>query len=265
MSAMTEPVALVLDHVELLDNQECLDAVAELALQLPAGSQLALASRARRRCRWRGCARQGQWWRSGPATWPWTRARRGRCWRGPVSGSPTRARRRALERTEGWPVGLYLAALALKAGRPGHAGCGAVGSPGTTGSWPTTCGRSCWSRLSAGAGVVPDPDGGARPDVRAAVRRGPGRRPGRPRPGVAGGSNLLLVAAGPPPRVVPLPPPVPRAAPAPSCERREPELVPELHRAGGRLVRGQRPAGDWPSTTPRPPATPTGSPGWCWS
>ena len=38
--AMTEPVAVVLDHLELLDNRECLDAVAELAVRLPAGSQL---------------------------------------------------------------------------------------------------------------------------------------------------------------------------------------------------------------------------------
>ena len=45
-------------------------------------------------------------------------------------------------RTEGWPVGLYLAALALKAGGRQHEA--GSGSPGTTGSWPTTCGRSCW-------------------------------------------------------------------------------------------------------------------------
>ena len=45
ISAMTAPVAVVLDHLELLDNQECLDAVAELAVRLPEGSQLVLASR----------------------------------------------------------------------------------------------------------------------------------------------------------------------------------------------------------------------------
>ena len=53
MSAMTEPVALVLDHVELVSNQDCRDA-AELALHLPAGSQLAVATRSAPRCRWRG-------------------------------------------------------------------------------------------------------------------------------------------------------------------------------------------------------------------
>ena len=47
MAAMTQPVALVLDHVELLASQQSLDAVAELAAQLPAGTQLLVASRAR--------------------------------------------------------------------------------------------------------------------------------------------------------------------------------------------------------------------------
>jgi ATP/maltotriose-dependent transcriptional regulator MalT len=36
---------LVLDHVEQVSNQECRDAVAELALHLPVESQLAIATR----------------------------------------------------------------------------------------------------------------------------------------------------------------------------------------------------------------------------
>ncbi|MET0490550.1 MAG: LuxR family transcriptional regulator, partial [Acidimicrobiales bacterium] len=47
MAAMTGPVAVVLDHLEVLENQACLDLVAELAAQLPAGSQLLVASRSR--------------------------------------------------------------------------------------------------------------------------------------------------------------------------------------------------------------------------
>ena len=43
MSAMKEPVVLVLDHVEALENHECLDTIAELALHLPDGARLALA------------------------------------------------------------------------------------------------------------------------------------------------------------------------------------------------------------------------------
>ena len=47
MAAMTQPVALVLDHAELLTSQQALDVVAGLAAQLPTGAQLLLASRAR--------------------------------------------------------------------------------------------------------------------------------------------------------------------------------------------------------------------------
>ena len=45
MSRMKEPVHLVLDHVESLQNDECLDTIAELALHLPTGSRLALGTR----------------------------------------------------------------------------------------------------------------------------------------------------------------------------------------------------------------------------
>jgi len=47
LSSMAWPVAVVLDNLEQLANQDCLDAVAEVALRLPDGSQLAMASRAR--------------------------------------------------------------------------------------------------------------------------------------------------------------------------------------------------------------------------
>jgi LuxR family maltose regulon positive regulatory protein len=122
ISLMREPVALVLDHVELLENRECLDAVAEPALGLPAGSQLALASR------------------HTPAL--------------PVA--LLRGRGRVVEvgvaelvgRTEGWPVGLYLAALALKASGDHNTMAGSTmagsRSPGTIGSSPTICTRSFW-------------------------------------------------------------------------------------------------------------------------
>jgi ATP/maltotriose-dependent transcriptional regulator MalT len=55
--AMTEPVTVVLDQLESLENRVCLDALAELALGLPAGSQLLLGSRP---CRWPCC---------GPRAW----------------------------------------------------------------------------------------------------------------------------------------------------------------------------------------------------
>ena len=118
MSAMTEPVALILDHVELVSNHECRDAVAELALHLPAGSQLAIASR-------------------GAPPLPMARLRVAgsvvEIGAGDLAMDASEARGlldavgvgladadqgQLIERTEGWPVGLYLAALAINAGGP---------------------------------------------------------------------------------------------------------------------------------------------------
>jgi LuxR family transcriptional regulator, maltose regulon positive regulatory protein len=118
MSGMTEPVALVLDHVEQVSNQECRDAVAELALHLPAGSQLAIATRD-----------------APPLPMARLRAAREVVEVGVDDLAMDAAEARVLveavgvrlgdddhdqltERTEGWPVGLYLAALAIKAGGP---------------------------------------------------------------------------------------------------------------------------------------------------
>ena len=116
-----------------------------------------------------------------------------------------------LDRTEGWAVGLKLAALTLR-GSTDPAGRAAAGPR-----------RPTHSRLPLGGGAgstvgrlagVPDPDRGPRSVVRIVVRRGarshrvggrPGStRAGRPLPGPAGCS----------PRVVPIPPALSgRAAP----------------------------------------------------
>ena len=45
MQSMPEPVVLCLDHVEFVHNPECLDAIAALAIGLPSGCRLAMASR----------------------------------------------------------------------------------------------------------------------------------------------------------------------------------------------------------------------------
>jgi LuxR family maltose regulon positive regulatory protein len=118
MSAMTQPAVLALDHVELVTNQECRDAVAELALHIPLGSQLAIATRS-----------------APPLPMARLRATREVMEVGvddlAMDASEARVlveavgvqlgdaeRGELFERTEGWPVGLYLAALAVKAGGP---------------------------------------------------------------------------------------------------------------------------------------------------
>jgi LuxR family maltose regulon positive regulatory protein len=118
LSAMTQPVALVLDHVEVLANVQSLDAVAEIALQLPAGSQLALGSRATPRLPVGLLRAQGRVVEVGVDELAMDPQEA----RALLEGTGVRLVEadlaELLGRTEGWPVGLYLAALAQKAAGP---------------------------------------------------------------------------------------------------------------------------------------------------
>ena len=116
VSTMADPVALVLDHVELLENPECLDAVAELALALPAGSRLALASRRPPGLPVALLRAQGQVVEIGVEELAMD-AREARALLEAADVALSDAEMTELiGRTEGWPVGLYLATLARKAG-----------------------------------------------------------------------------------------------------------------------------------------------------
>ena len=118
MSAMRRPVAVVLDHFEQITSPQCTTSIAEFALRVPEDWRLALASRdtvpiplSRLRV-----ARQiveigtdhlamstdeaATLLREAGAT---------------VSAAETKE---LVRRTEGWPAGLYLAALAIKSGTP---------------------------------------------------------------------------------------------------------------------------------------------------
>ncbi|HUJ65948.1 MAG TPA: hypothetical protein VLX59_10445, partial [Acidimicrobiales bacterium] len=46
LRSVRTPIFLILDHAEAITNRECLDAITELALSVPPGSQFAIASRA---------------------------------------------------------------------------------------------------------------------------------------------------------------------------------------------------------------------------
>jgi LuxR family transcriptional regulator, maltose regulon positive regulatory protein len=118
VAAMTQPVALVLDHLELLENQECLDVVAELAAQLPAGAQLLVASRARPPLPVALLRAQGRVVELGAEDLAMDHQETRALLEGAGVGLDDAAVNELLVRTEGWPVGLYLAALAHKAGGP---------------------------------------------------------------------------------------------------------------------------------------------------
>ena len=118
MAAMTQPVALALDHLELLENQECLDAVAELAVRLPAGSQLLVASQTRPPLPVALLRAKGQVVELGVDVLAMDQQEAQALLEGAgVQLSPAEVTE-LTSRTEGWPIGLYLAALAHKAGGP---------------------------------------------------------------------------------------------------------------------------------------------------
>jgi LuxR family transcriptional regulator, maltose regulon positive regulatory protein len=115
-SSMTSPVALVLDDVHALQNRECRAALSVLADHVPAGSRLALAGRAEPPLRVARLRAEGRILEIGPGDLSLT------C---DEAASLLRAAEVALgedevaglhRRTEGWPAGLYLAALYLREG-----------------------------------------------------------------------------------------------------------------------------------------------------
>jgi len=114
VSAMTHPVTLVLDHVELLDNQDCLDAVAELAMRLPAGSQLALAARRTPPLPVAMLRARGQVVEVGADELAMDQREAMALLEATGVGFSDADVTELVGRTEGWPVGLYLAALARK-------------------------------------------------------------------------------------------------------------------------------------------------------
>jgi LuxR family maltose regulon positive regulatory protein len=116
--SMRRPVALVLDEAEAITNRECMDAITELALSFPAGSKFAIASRdmgllpvSRLRSQ-RGIIEIGAD----------DLAMSGLEATALLSGAGVEANAHdvddLVERTEGWATGLYLAALAMRAGSP---------------------------------------------------------------------------------------------------------------------------------------------------
>ena len=116
LAAMTAPVVLVLDDVHLLGNSEGRAALSVLADHVPAGSRLALAGRAVPPLRVARLRAEGKITEIGPGDLSLTRAE---------ASSLLQAAEVALDdadvaelhrRTEGWPVGLYLAALYLREG-----------------------------------------------------------------------------------------------------------------------------------------------------
>ena len=117
-SSMISPVVLVLDDVHLLRNCECRAALSVLADHVPGGSRLALAGRAGPPLRIARLRAEGKILEVGPGDLSLTceEASSLLCEAGAALGEDEVAELH--ERTEGWPAGLYLAALYLREGGP---------------------------------------------------------------------------------------------------------------------------------------------------
>jgi len=116
VASVPPPVTVVLDHAEALTNRQCLNTLAEFALRLPPGWRLALASRAviplpAARLRAQGGILEvtADDLAMGPSE-------AHSLLKGAGVDTDDAALGDLLQRTEGWPAGLYIAALAINSG-----------------------------------------------------------------------------------------------------------------------------------------------------
>ena len=118
LATLERPLVLVLDDLHAVANPSCFDALAALLEHVPAESQVAVASReepALPLARWRT---QGRLHEIGAADLRLDQHEAAALLRGVAVELESTGVADLTERTEGWPAGLYLAALSLQAGAP---------------------------------------------------------------------------------------------------------------------------------------------------
>ncbi len=117
-SSMTSPVVLMLDDVHALHNSECRAALSVLADHVPGGSRLVLAGRAEPPLRIARLRAEGRILEIGPGDLSLTREEAASLLRDAEVTVGEDEVAELHRRTEGWPAGLYLAALYLREGGP---------------------------------------------------------------------------------------------------------------------------------------------------
>ena len=124
LARLESPLVLVLDDLHAVANPSCLDALAALVDYVPAGSQIAVASREEPElplARWRA---RGLVHEIGVAQLRMDEPEAGLLLEAAGVELAASELSELSERTEGWPAGLYLAALSLQAGAPRLGRCG---------------------------------------------------------------------------------------------------------------------------------------------
>ena len=115
-SSMASPVALVLDDVHVLGNRECRSALSVLADHVPGGSRLVLAGRAEPPLRIARLRAEGKLLEIGTGDLALTPEETSSLLRNVNLTLGQHDVAELHRRTEGWPAGLYLAALYLRDG-----------------------------------------------------------------------------------------------------------------------------------------------------
>ena len=121
LAGLQRPLVLVLDDLHAVEDPSCLDVLAALCEYVPSGSQIAVASReepALPLARWRT---RGWLHEIGVADLRLDEQEAHVLLRSAGVELDAAEVADLTERTEGWPAGLYLAALSLQAGAPGPA------------------------------------------------------------------------------------------------------------------------------------------------
>jgi len=118
MMSRTSPIALVLDDVHLLRNSECRAALSMLADHLSRGSRLVLSGQVEPPLRIARLRAEGRVLEIGPGDLSLTRDEASSLLRDTGLVLEEQEVAELHQRTEGWPVGLYLAALYIREGAP---------------------------------------------------------------------------------------------------------------------------------------------------
>jgi LuxR family transcriptional regulator, maltose regulon positive regulatory protein len=114
--SMSSPVVLVLDDVHVLHDRECRDALSVLADHIPGGSRLVMAGRAPPPLRVARLRVEGKILEIGPSDLSFTRGEASSLLHNAEVAVGQDELEELHRRTEGWPAGLYLAALVLRQG-----------------------------------------------------------------------------------------------------------------------------------------------------
>jgi LuxR family transcriptional regulator, maltose regulon positive regulatory protein len=112
------PLVLVLDHAEAVTSRECRTSIAEFALRVPEGWRLAMASRDPIPIPTAQLRMQGRIVEIGTTELAMARNEASELVRAAGVEVADSRMDELLQRTEGWPAGLYLAALAMRDSSP---------------------------------------------------------------------------------------------------------------------------------------------------